>query len=308
MRTLKIFPTQVDLIDMGELLNGDPDGTLLRHLQVRLKNKCDRKCLVLDVLRIEKQSDIRINAMSGTGQGYANVSYVADVIEYVPGEGVVAEIRDIDDKTNYIHLEREEHMAANMRRIGGIKVAKVDQMIPIRILRASYEKGKSMISVSAQLYLLPQDDSYIFEIEPLTKEEKEELEPKLKEISELEKTLKKSDKKALKFFTDLLYPFSNKKKIEGTAIDMRKLSASGFVTRNSRTEKSEPTIHVIKKNKKSMELVSKKEPSILVYQSFLNDYALHMHILIDLLEKFKDPSTRKSHSNIWKIYKAYKKP
>lgn len=308
MKVIKQLTTQIDIKDMGEAFSGDIQGVIMKHLEDRYVGQCHQSCLVIKILEIVRRSFAKISQMSLQGQIYINVDFRVEAIEYGKGEGLTVQVKEIDDTYNYILSERESNTAVSMRRSKALRVVKVGQWLPIRVVSRKYQMRKTMITVTAVLYLLPQDPSYIFEIDPLTKEEKEELQIDLDDIKELEAQIKKIGKPLLKFFNDMLYPFETKKLTDrkGNPSDMKKLSASGLLVRHERTDKMTPTIQVLKKTKEYNEQAS-KQPAKLVYKAFLNDYKLHLMMMIELCTEFKEKKLRDSHKNVWSIYKSYKK-
>ena len=170
------------------------------------------------------------------------------------------------------------------------------------MLKHEFTPGKKRVTINSSLYLLAKD-SYVFQIEALTKSEKEDLEPIIEEINTLVKKLKKIDSKLIKFFNDMLYPFTKKITTVDT-VNMLDLSASGFVCRHHTIDKLTPQIAVYKKYDEDYQI----QPAILVYKSFLNDYRNHILTIIYLCDHFNEPKLRKEHENLWQTYKNYKTP
>lgn len=308
MKVVRQITTRVDIKSMVEMYTPDIESVILKHLQDRFVDSCFQSCLIQSIKRIVRRSDLKINQMAATGQGYIDVEFEVNAIEYLQNEGIVAKVDEISEQYSYMVLNKDNNTAINMRKTADLKLINVGNEIPLRVLIKKYEIAKKMISVIAALYTLPQEESYVFEIEPLTDEEKSELGYELEEIKKLEKQISKVDSKLLKFFNDLLYPFKNKKFTSpGSVEDMRKMKASGLVVRHERTDKLEPDIIVLAKTKKNA-IGARKDSAKLVYMRFFNDYKLHMMIMLELCSSFEDKAHRDDHSHIWDIYKSYKKP
>ena len=308
MKVVRQITTQVDIKSMVEMYSPDIESVILKHLQDRFVGICFQSCLIQNIKKIVWRSDIKINQMAATGQGYIDVAFEVDAIEYLQNEGIVAKVDEINAQYSYMVLNKDNHTAINMRKIPELKMVNVGDKLPLRILIKRYQIAKQMISIIATLYTLPQEPSYIFEIEPLTDEEKAELGYELDEIKKMEKQISKVDTKLLTFFNNLLYPFKNNKfAAPGSVEDMRKMKASGFVVRHERTDKLEPDIIVLSKTKKN-QFEARKDSAKLVYMRFFNDYKLHMMIMLELCSAFEEKAHRDEHSHIWDIYKSYKKP
>lgn len=308
MKVVRQITTRVDIKSMVEMYTPDIESVILKHLQDRFVDSCFQSCLIQSIKRIVRRSDLKINQMAATGQGYIDVEFEVNAIEYLQNEGIVAKVDEISEQYSYMVLNKDNNTAINMRKTADLKLINVGNEIPLRVLIKKYEIAKKMISVIAALYTLPQEESYVFEIEPLTDEEKSELGYELEEIKKLEKQISKVDSKLLKFFNDLFYPFKNKKFTSpGSVEDMRKMKASGLVVRHERTDKLEPDIIVLAKTKKNA-IGARKDFAKLVYMRFFNDYKLHMMIMLELCSSFEDKAHRDDHSHIWDIYKSYKKP
>lgn len=302
MRTKKIINTQVDIIDMTLAYGGDIDLVVKQILEDIYVGKCHFGCLILSIIRIVNRGACRINSMASTGQAYCNVQFEADVLEYCKDEGFLAKIIEID-ANGYIYAKTPNNDTTTIiQRKKTIKTVKVDDIIPIRVVSVSYTTKRPSISVNGTFYKVDPKESYIFKIEPLTQNEKDQLKDVLDEILGLEHSLDKCNKKTVKFFTELLYPFKKSGNIQGKANDMRELNASGYVTRSEYTNKAEPTIHVVKKTSDAQ-----KQSALVVYQLFLNDYKLHILLLLELCIQFPDAKTRQSNNRVWEIYKSHKK-
>jgi len=308
MKVVRQITTQVDITSMVEMYSPDIESIILKHLQDRFVGVCYQSCLIQNIKKIVRRSGIKINQMAATGQGYIDVEFEVEAIEYLQNEGIVAKVDEMNEQYSYMVLNKDNHTAINMRRVAELKSVNIGNHLPLRVLVRKYQIAKQMISVIATLYTLPQEESYIFEIEPLTDEEKGELEYELDEIKKLEKQISKVDSKLLKFFNDLLYPFKNKKFTSlGSVEDMRKMKSSGLVVRHERTDKLEPDIIVLTKTKKN-KLETRKDSAKLVYMRFFNDYKLHMMMMLELCSSFEEKALRDEHNHIWDIYKSYKKP
>lgn len=308
MKVVRQITTQVDIKSMSEMYSPDIDSIILRHLEDKFVGKCFQSCLVEKINNIVWKSDTKINQMTETGQGYIDVAFEVDAIEYLQNEGVVAKVDEIHEQHAYMILNKDNNTAISMKRVPELKIVNIGDELPVRILTRKYEIAKRMMSAIVALYTLPQEESYVFEIEPLTDDEKAELKYELEELKKLEKQISKIDSKLLKFFNDLLYPFKNKKFTSpGSIEDMRKLKASGYVVRHERTDKLEPDIIVLTKTKKNP-IDARKDSAKLVYLRFFNDYKLHMMMLIELCSSFENKAHRDNHEHIWDIYKSYKKP
>lgn len=303
MKTIKIIDATVDIKIMSELFGGSLDLVIMKHLVDKFVGQCHKSCLFLKINKIIRRGDVIINPMSSSGEGYVNVQFEADVIVIVPGEGLIAKILNIDTATNYIQATKNDQIAINMHRSKLLRTVQDGQLIPVRSLNSRYQIAKNMISVEGQMYLIPQSEAYIFKIDKLTNTDKEDLLPYVDEIQSMEKDMKKLDTKLVKFFNELLYPFTKTKNITGKLEDMKKLSAYGYVVRHERTDKLTPNIYILKKEPPSFQ----EQPAKLVYQAFFNDYKLHMMFIRELVETFSDSKLKKSHDNVWAIYKAYKK-
>lgn len=306
MRLTKIKDAQVDIYEMSELYGGSIDMVIMKHLNDDFVGQCHDSCLYLKINKVIRSGDVIVTYAAGTTKSYVNVQFEAEVMQYAPREGLVCKVLHIDSASNYMQAEKTDQIAVNMHRAKKMKTIQNGQLVPIRVIKSGYQIAKRAISISGTLYLIPQSETYIFHIGALTEDDIADLQPYLDEISALEKDIKKLDKKMVKYFNDLVYPFTKTKIVEGNQVSMLKLKASGYIVRHERTDKLTPFIHVLKKKPKNG--VVQIQPAKLVYQAFLNDYKLHILFIIDMVNSFEDPSVRKSHKNLWEIYKSYKKP
>lgn len=298
MRVIRNIKTQIDLNNMNQLFSGDIEGIVTSRLKQQCIGKCQFGCMILNI-RDVKTSECRIDPASGIGSGYVCVAFNAEVLELTTDECVIIKIISIH---NNILLARNDDLkiVTLLKRDNLLKIAQVGQYIPIRVLKREFTPGKDIITVNSALYTLPKD-SYIFQIDPLTDDDKEELEPLIDTIKDLLKKLKKMDNKLIKFFNDMLYPY-NKKPTLKTEENMMDLSSSGLVCRHHAIDKLTPSILVLKKTDEN--IIS--QSAILVYKSFLNDYRNHILTIIYMCDHFNTPEMRKENDVVWQIYKKYK--
>lgn len=301
MRVIRVHQTQVDITDMNKLFSGDIAEIVLSQLKQQYVGKCRFGCMILNILSVDS-SACRIDPESIIGQGYVNVSFTAEVLELAINECVITKIIEIQPQNIILTQNDEQNIVTFLKRNSVLKIVQVGNYIPVRVLSSQFTPGKSKITVNSALYTLPKD-SYIFQIDPLNASEKEELEPLMIDIKELTKKLKKIDSKLVKFFNEMLYPFSNKPTLKSVE-NMMDLSSSGLVCRHHTIDKLTPSIMVYKKTEEPIQI----QPAIKVYESFLNDYKNHMLTIIYLCDHFHEPELRKQHENIWQIYKKNKTP
>jgi hypothetical protein len=284
---------------MNHLFSGDIHEIVSAKLKQKYTNRCIFGCMVLDIKDI-KISECRIDPASNIGSGYVSVAFTTEALELSHNECVVAKIKEIYPQNVILAKNEESHIVTLLKRDTILKIAQVGNSIPVRVLKYEFTPGKDMITVNSTLYTIPKD-SFVFQIDPLSDSEKEDLEPFVENIKELQKRLKKVDSKVVKFFNDMLYPFTKKPTIKGEE-DMLKLSSSGIVCRHHAIDKLTPHIQVMKKTDRNIVTQS----AILVYKSFLNDYKSHIQTILTLCDVFNTPESRKENDLIWQIYKKYK--
>lgn len=301
MRVIRTIQIGLDLTDMNHLFSGDIHEIVSAKLKQKHVNRCIFGCMILDIKDI-KTSECRIDPASGIGSGYVSVAFTAEALELSLHECVVTKIVEIYPQNIILTKNEELRIVTMLKRDSILKIAQVGHQIPIRVLKKEFTPGKDMITVNSTLYTVPKD-SYVFQIDPLTDGEKEDLEPLVNNIKELSNKLKKLDSKVVKFFNDMLYPFTKKPTIKGET-NMMDLDASGIVRRHHAIDKLTPMVQTMKKTDENIIAQS----AILVYKSFLNDYENHIRTIITLCESFHSPELRKENDMIWQIYKKYKTP
>jgi len=300
----KELEVQIDLKTPQEIY-GDIDLVVRQKLEDDFTNKCYYGVLILEIKEIIERSKCQITDAANTGYGFISVRFIASVYQANSQEMIMGKVLMVED--NRIQcLEVDNRAAMMLRRAPGIRGIKKDQIIPIRVERAAYTISRSQIPINGTLYIVPKKPAEIYNISPLKKEERVELEPLLNEIKVLESQLGKIDKKTVSFFNSLLYPFVKVDTVSGaTKKDMKKLDASGLVVRHERINKLTPQIYILKKAPPKVEVF--EQSAVGVYQIFLIDYMIHLRSVILLCQTYKKDDIRKKHSNLWEIYKAYKK-
>lgn len=299
MKVIRTLQTQIDLNDMNQLYCGDIQEIVKSYLKQHYVGKCRYSCLIQNILEIQT-SECRIDYASPIGAGYVNVSFTAEVLELTTDECVVSKIVEIHPQNIILTKNEDLHIVSMLKSDNILKSVKVNQHIPIRVIKHEFTLGKENITVNSALYTLPKD-SYIFQIDPLTNNEKEDLAPLIDDIKNSLKDMKKIDSKLIKFFNEMLYPFTKKVSVKNEE-NMLDLKASGLVCRHQTIDKLTPSIMVLKKTDKEIIV----QTAILVYKSFLNDYHNHIRTIITLCNHFNNPEIRKENEPVWQIYKKYK--
>lgn len=336
MKIIKIYETVIN-ISAAEMYKGI-DMILMSRLKQRFENKCEKNSLVINIQSIVRRSCCRLAKSRLDGSGDVDVQFKAESIIYNDNDILTnCEIQKIERGNKIICKYDRAVISVDGSR--GLYSLKPGQKITIKISSVSYPQGKDKITINGAPYISSiKFNLYSASINlDITSENIELLKQKIQEIDDEYKLYESSDKKSIKFFNDIYYPYNQnfidfKKNFKNTKIDLvdiydltkkliisKKFEPNLILFRHTIIDKSTPLVFKINEedlksgitdtllDKNSYNITFIREDVTFVLLALLNDYLSHIKTIREMTEIYITEQDIESHSNIWSIYNRLKK-
>jgi hypothetical protein len=307
MLTNKVFEVQINLTNINDIYSADIESVLLSKLKENYQNRCYKGCFIVNIIQILDRSHIYIDKRNLQCSTTISIKFEADVMIY---EYLDIICNNTIENITKARIECKSGKNAIYINVNGqdFSSLQVGQIIPIVVGKATYQPLQSTISINAFPFVPILIDDVIYKIDKLSEEDKQILNSSIIEkITVEQKKLRMLSKDRLKFFTDLLYPFENKINPDNSVKleDILKLESSGYISMLNILDNSEHMLAVYK-DAQDDNLVISTDP-LTVYKVLLNNYFKYLRTIIELCETYKDDKIYNSHTNVFDLYKKYKK-
>ncbi len=304
MIILKTISTAIDIQDCIGIYM-DPDN-ILRRVESTFQGKCYMGAYILQIKRIIRISECEINQDGAPSAGRISIIFEALVLVYVRGEiinGCTVKNRVSDMlvcDTAYANICVNKHPLAGSITPG--------QIISVRVISTKYQIGAVKVSINASIYL-PQTESIIYKIGPITPDIKAFLGNVLARIKDEEAgidKLKETNPKALNFFTQILYAYRSPQTAPNGAKEFNikdfinnPPKTISYLSRDRRIELSRPFVYGYEQAAGASTLLDTRG----VLLTLLEDYCAHLRTIREMIEIYSTESLIQSHGNIWLMFK-----
>ena len=345
MRITKEYETKLNLtIDeiysggLGGMMDVEDNSIILDKLRTRFEGRCKDSSFIEKVLKIKRRSMVNFDKSELSGTGSVYVTFIAEAIIYPINAILVGcEVKNVERNGKilceydnaYVYIKGDVRFSIN---IGG--------KIITQVLQTCYPTDEFKMTIPAKPFVVKQDFELLVTDVPekLTGNDKEEFKNLLRNINNAEKRLQSLNKKEVKFFTDLFYPF---KASLGTLPKQFKLSdIKNILTYYSSTSsgknplpKNDQVIlsrhSMIPKHTSDIFIISKSDAvnlpkHKLTDRSLLNvsmkivnfvqailmmsyDYISYIDFIANMVDVYNSDAVREEHKNLWAFYEKYKK-
>ncbi len=213
----KILETSVDLYDPDDIYTLDPKALLLDKLNERYQNKCFSSLLILKVVDIIRYSGFNMVTDRLDGGAYVDVQFKVEGIILVRGEVLqgckVINVTSSGIIVNHVYavgmLMQDKYKKA-------FSVIKKDQRVPVIVEDATYNVGKSQITISCKPYTPQLFNTMIYNIiNIISPADTEKLDNILSELSKEESAhVAIKNTESYEFFKNLIYPLKTARKFQ----------------------------------------------------------------------------------------------
>lgn len=304
MKIEKRFETILDLADTNDVFCGDLENKLLILLKNKFNGRCYKSAYIEDVKAIIERSPLYCKPNSLDGSLSVTIGFTAACIVYETGEVLHnCSVITVTDKDTII--AKTSICSIGIRNVTKIDIFKAGDIIPVVINMVKYTPFEVMISASAvPLIPIPKPEIiYVVEGNEVLPESST-----IGEIKELEQKISTFDNKAIKFFTNLLYPkklmVPNEKygkKIKLSAFDQVVSGDSIYV--GNKLLNDDTFIKLEANHGLNGALVNIGLGEL--YLRLLHDYKLDLINLLGFLENYTMEKIRDS-STVWSLYTKLK--
>lgn len=200
----------------------------LNLLKKKFINRCYKSVFILDILEIVNRSGLNCKAKALDGNVYLDVQFKALCLVYENGE-IVHNCKIIQILSKNVILAKSEHCSIQIKNPTKIDIFKENDEIPVIVNVSRYPLFDSEISISSIPLIPTFKNSVIYVVDSNTapiESDSKEMESLLDEIKDIKKSIEKYDKKAIKFFVELLYPYKKYKSYKslGDVLSIQDLS------------------------------------------------------------------------------------
>lgn len=311
------------------------DDIILEKLTNIFQNKCEKNSLIIKILKIIKRSGVYMTKTRLDGSGDVNVQFSAEAIVYNENDILTnCEVTRIE-KGNKI-ICKHPYAIAIIRGSNILQSLTEKQKIIVLVQNVRYLKNKDKIIVVGVPYTISNKFTIYATIPKISNtEDIIILNKKIKEIDEEFKLYEKANKKMVKFFNDLFYPYKKTISLEQLTHQSSKIKVLDFYNFSQQIIKKDTSISkiyifrhpIIEKNTTNafevnekdfesgipgkildtklfkIEIVEENITSVLL--KLLNDYLSFIRMINELTEIYSENEIE-SHKNLWDTYNRYK--
>jgi hypothetical protein len=291
-------------------------------LKKKYNNICYKSVYILDILEITRRGNITCKNKELNGSVYVDVQFKADCLIYEKNEIIHnCKIVQISDKN--IILAKSQHCAIQIKNVSKMDIFKQNEEVPVIVHATRYNLFDTEISVSAIPFVPIPKEIILYRIKPSETVEDlcSDIKDELKEIEKLNNEISKFPPKAIKFFTELIYPFDKYYKYtQCEKLDIVEFVKSfdsvqdddiiftgnrylneGIIYRVKSADKS-----AVKSLDKSLEDATEIEiTKAALYDRVVFEYKKDLFTLFEFLENYNVDRIKKN-SFLWTMYKNLK--
>ena len=217
MLITKVLETSVDLYDPDDIYTLDAKALLLKKLNERYQNKCFASLLILNVTEIIRYSNFIMVTDRLDGGAYADVQFKVEGIILTKGEVLQGcKVINVTSSGIIINHKYAVGMLTQDKYKKAFSIVKKDQYVPVIVEDATYNVGKSQITISCKPYTPQPFNDTIYNINAIiSPADTEKLDLILTDLDKEEKQhedIKKTE--SYTFFKKLMYPYATPQKFQ----------------------------------------------------------------------------------------------
>jgi hypothetical protein len=299
MRINKTLQTTLPISPLD--LYGQTDELSL--LKETYEGICYNGCLILDILKVVQKSMIRIVIDDRSCPGSIDVTFIAVVEEFNPGDIIVAEF--IKPLAGNTLLCVTDHCAIKLS-ISNTVIAslfKPKDKIPVQVKGVDYLIGKSIsnskpISISAIVPTFTPQPSIIVKLKSAPTAAANDY---LAIFKQYEAKMAEIDKKKLAEFRACIYPFKRTKNTEfkGRELEAMSVEEGGYYIFPPEFPRTSPKVIELKDEKQYNEKPIIEVSGDIFVVDVLMQCIRYLIVLHDLCHHFEKPSSDKTMMTYW---------
>jgi hypothetical protein len=322
MLSEQLFCRRLDLDDADIIMKSDIETPIMEILKKLYIGKCIYQHFILDILKIIRTGLIEMsNKLDHLAS--IDVQFVAKVLTLEAGELILdAKVTNITENIIYM-TSPKAYISVKYSTL--LPFFSLENNFPIKVIDSRYFYGSDKITVRSKFFTVEEPKLNIYLVSKSSKinKSKQDIDVMLMMIDGIERELQELSKEKVNseqiipFFKDLCYPYKklraaefNGKQIPLTKKDIYALmdeknttvDNGDLILRNPQMPKEIKEMTLLKniddKEKQRYGSVTKKATLNNIIILMLNDYYLHMNMILELSKHYK--LTIKNYKDIWK--------
>lgn len=292
MIVTKVIESSLNLV--GDDMYSDLDTTCLKLLTEKYKGRNYKSCHIIEVVRILRRSRARM-LETLDGKASVDVQFEVRAIVYIFNE-VIHECTVIAKHPDRIRLKSPYAMIIIVDANSYMGVCEVSDVIPVRANKVRYAPGGTLITVKASPFLPVFSDRVVYKITGPGRSAYTG-----KEAEKIAAGWSDEEKKVVKFFSDLVYPYKKTAKIKDAFVDADKI-AEGYVYVSDMSPPSRGA-HYIKEKDISEDDVVVGRTAGEVREVVLRRFALHIAMMDGFRKTYPTIVHTKKYKSVWDMYR-----
>jgi hypothetical protein len=308
---------------------GDIDQIILDKLRREFEGRCRENTFIVKILKIVTRSSCRMVHDRLDGSGTVNVVFLAQAIEYKRGDILPNCVVKTIEKGHHIICTYGNHAVISIQGNKTLQSLRPGQRIPVLVRESNYPISHDKITVYGFPYTYPNRFivySLTHSLNEAPREDREILREKFREIVEETLALGEVDAGARDFLIDVYYPYQqpfSPKSSVGDKLDLVSLTdyedfaqAGAVLCRHRVIEKSTPLVMRLPSITQlgPVQLFDEKYKFSVVFETparalmdMMDDHLNFIRMLREMSGEFSTEEKRKTHENVWNIYRHIKK-
>jgi hypothetical protein len=315
MKVVKLMETRIVIDDITDMFCSNYDAMVLNLIKKKFNGRCYKSVYILDILRVITRSDLKCKNKSLDGYVYLDVQFESLCMLYENGE-IIHNCKIVQILSKNVILAKSTHCSIQIKNPTKIDIFKEGDEIPVIVNDSRYPLFDTEISISS-IPLMPTYTSPILNIiatSDMDAEHKEASETLLSEIDALVEEVDKFDKKAVKFFVELLYPYKKYKSFKafGDALTLEEFDKikEGDLVFASDRYLNEDVFYKFRKDfdVKSFDMGELIEVNISLkemHDKLIFERKKNLEVLLGFLREYNIEKIKKN-SILWQVYSSLK--
>ena len=311
MYSTRDIQTRVVFTNPADIYN-DQKTNVLRVLKNRYENKCYMSCFVVEILEILQLGQLIFSRQKTDGSAVCNVHFRVKCI-IIKKNDILHDCKIIKINKHGHILCKNQHAVIYINKHKALQTIREGQIIIAIAGVIKYKPLTSLVTVSALPFIpiINPTTRYVLDIVP-----DDDINVLMEQLAKEKKINAELDSKVNTFFTELLFPYADNKRIEQHKI----ISFLDVVKRTGKIVLSQPDWLPIGPNLiineeknidllKTEEIQESKSGDLVITENYRNimGYFIHKHIeqlltIRKLCTTYNTMEIVNANTNIWNIY------
>jgi len=219
MRISKQIETRLDIASVEQLFVPDYEAMLIESLQKKFVGTCFKSMYIQSIDKIIHRSELSCMPNSLSGGMYVDVAFLATGLVYETGD-IIPDFHVTKITDNNVIIGQNETSVIKLQTTSSSNIFKVDDVVPVIVKLVRMPPHSDKIIISATPFIPTPAPKIVFHV---TDPDDIKYADMSKEIKDAQKLLEKCNKKAVKQFIELIYPYKKTIAVKG-----KKLSLADF--------------------------------------------------------------------------------